>query len=331
MMSRRYRQLLFGLLIVALLGGLGCYIWQALPQWWLWGQRWQMALSLHISELLTLASQQPFIATVYTFLVSLSYGLLHAVGPGHGKVIMASYLSTHPTQLRLSLKLSLAAAMLQAVVAIILVSTLLMVMESSLARLNMQAQTLIKLSYLAMILLGLALAYKSIRQYRIAQKKLSFVKVGPPLSLQQFKANAVPYCSSFNTNSSKCACGHSHVAGSVELSKAASYQDYLAIVMSIGIRPCSGALMALIFAKSLNLYWLGLISALSMGLGTAIAIGLLAWLSLSSSALARRYLAISESQYRLFRLIAKLLAATLISVVGLLMLQSPRLLFSPVL
>ncbi|WP_411994097.1 nickel/cobalt transporter [Agarivorans sp. DSG3-1] len=331
MMRRHHRSVLLLACLLLVVGGSSIYLWLSFPQLWMQSKRWQMELSRYISELLSLASQHPAKAMWTTFLASLSYGVLHAVGPGHGKVIMASYLSTHPAKLKTSLKLSLSAAMLQALVAITLVSTLLFVMDSSISQLNIQAERLVQLSYIAMILLGLIVAWKGIKQYRSSQKKLNLVNIGPRLTGQELKTNTVPFTPLLSPHNNDCECGHSHVASSASLTEASNLKDYFAIVVSIGMRPCSGALMALIFAKSLNVYWLGVVSALSMGLGTAIAIGLLAWLSLSGGGLAKRYVSLTGQKYRVLRLGVKLAAAGLICLVGLVMLKSQSLLFSPIL
>lgn len=331
MKNRNHRPALLLLIALLLIGLVGFYLWQAFPQFWLQSQRWKMELSRYISQLFNLASQHPVEAMWTTLIASLSYGFLHAVGPGHGKVIMSTYLSTHPAKLKTSLKFSLCAAMLQAIVAISLVSVLLLALDSGISQINAQAEHLISMSYVAMILLGLIVAWKALKQYFASTKSKSIVSIKPPIIGEQLKVSAVPFAAVGGASRDTCGCGHQHVANADMLSHANSRKDYLAIVFSIGIRPCSGALMALIFAKSLNVYWLGVISALAMGFGTAVAIGLLAWLSLSGGKLAKRYSALSGQKYQVFRLSVKLVAASLIGLIGGIMLLSQPVVFSPIL
>jgi ABC-type nickel/cobalt efflux system permease component RcnA len=47
-------------------------------------------------------------------------------------------------------------------------------------------------------------------------------------------------------------------------------------VFSMGLRPCSGALIVLVFALSQKVFWAGIASAYAMGLGTGLTIALLA-------------------------------------------------------
>jgi len=51
------------------------------------------------------------------------------------------------------------------------------------------------------------------------------------------------------------------------------------LVASIGLRPCSGAVLVLLVAYSLNLRWAGVGAVLAMSLGTAITVSVLASLS----------------------------------------------------
>ena len=58
-----------------------------------------------------------------------------------------------------------------------------------------------------------------------------------------------------------------------------SWQGLAGIVTSIGLRPCSGAVLVLLVAYSLDLRWAGFAAVLAMSLGTSITVSLLAMLS----------------------------------------------------
>jgi ABC-type nickel/cobalt efflux system permease component RcnA len=46
----------------------------------------------------------------------------------------------------------------------------------------------------------------------------------------------------------------------------------LAIVLSMGMRPCTGAILVLVLAFALDLLWVGVAAVLAMSLGTGIAL-----------------------------------------------------------
>ncbi len=60
------------------------------------------------------------------------------------------------------------------------------------------------------------------------------------------------------------------------------------MVLAIGLRPCSGALVVLVFALSQGVLWAGIASVFLMGLGTAITVASLATLAMTAKGLARR-------------------------------------------
>lgn len=55
-----------------------------------------------------------------------------------------------------------------------------------------------------------------------------------------------------------------------------------AVVLSVGIRPCSGAVIVLVFALAQGLFWAGVASTFAMALGTAITVSVLAALAIGS-------------------------------------------------
>ena len=80
---------------------------------------------------------------------------------------------------------------------------------------------------------------------------------------------------------------HSHVAVTPDQLKG-SWRESLGVVLAIGLRPCSGALVVLVFALSQGVLWAGIASVFLMGLGTAITVAALATLAMTAKGLARR-------------------------------------------
>jgi len=62
----------------------------------------------------------------------------------------------------------------------------------------------------------------------------------------------------------------------------------MAVVFSVGIRPCTGAILVLVFALTQGLFWAGVAATFAMALGTAITVAVLASLALGSRQLALR-------------------------------------------
>ena len=60
------------------------------------------------------------------------------------------------------------------------------------------------------------------------------------------------------------------------------------MAFAIGIRPCTGALIVLIVAYQIRLYWAGVASTLVMSLGTAITVSVIAAIAVYSKQFAMR-------------------------------------------
>jgi nickel/cobalt transporter (NicO) family protein len=73
-----------------------------------------------------------------------------------------------------------------------------------------------------------------------------------------------------------------------DLQGAWSWRKAFPIAFSVGIRPCTGAILLLIFAMSQGLLWAGILGTFAMALGTAITVSILAALAVYSRDFAER-------------------------------------------
>ncbi|MGS9184174.1 nickel/cobalt transporter, partial [Salmonella enterica subsp. enterica serovar Infantis] len=76
------------------------------PQVMLKSALWQRDVNQQLSALLNAGATHPERAGGSLLLLSFMYGLLHALGPGHGKVVIATWLATHPSNLKSSIVLT---------------------------------------------------------------------------------------------------------------------------------------------------------------------------------------------------------------------------------
>ena len=77
-----------------------------------------------------------------------------------------------------------------------------------------------------------------------------------------------------------------HIVDARELAGPFSWRKVLAVVFSVGIRPCTGAILVLIFALTQGVFWAGVAATFAMAIGTAITVAVLATLALGSRELA---------------------------------------------
>ncbi len=92
--------------------------------------------------------------------IGFAYGVFHAAGPGHGKAVIAAYVVASERALLKAIGLSLAAALVQALVAIGLVAALAAILQAGAAAMT-QASAFVELaSFAAVAALGAVLTWR---------------------------------------------------------------------------------------------------------------------------------------------------------------------------
>ncbi|HIC81966.1 MAG TPA: nickel/cobalt transporter, partial [Kiloniellaceae bacterium] len=199
-------------------------------------------------------------ALLFLLALSFLYGVFHAVGPGHGKAVISTYLLANERAVRRGIALAFLASFVQGLTAIALVAVLAVLLDMSGLRVTSAVGMLESASYALVAAVGFWLLWSVLRQRRAA--KLS-------------SAGGEAGC-----------CGHNHhpdpslLSGKGLLSKAGG------IVAAVGIRPCSGAVLVLLFALFHGVFVAGVAATAAMSLGTAASVSLLALATLYSKRLA---------------------------------------------
>ena len=196
-------------------------------------------------------------------LVSLGffYGVFHAVGPGHGKVVVATYLATHETRLPRGILLSLLSSLLQGVTAVAAVAISVTVLDRSFREAQGTTAALESASYGLVALLGLFLAVRSGRRLILSRSPHN----GHAADERGHHGHA---------------CRHGPTVGDLEA--ASSLRPFVAAVLSIGVRPCSGAILVLVLAYALDIFWAGVAAVFAISAGTAVTVSALAILSVTA-------------------------------------------------
>lgn len=83
-------------------------------------------------------------------------------------------------------------------------------------------------------------------------------------------------------------CGHSHGPEPSELAGPGGWSRGLSAILTVGIRPCSGAILVLVFALAQGMFWAGVAATFVMGLGTAITVSTIALVAVSAKGIASR-------------------------------------------
>jgi nickel/cobalt transporter (NicO) family protein len=202
-------------------------------------------------------------------LLSGAYGFVHALGPGHGKVLLGSVALTAEVPLRRMLAVGLAASLAQAGVAIILVSVGVGLLSLTSAGASDLAEGwMAHLSRWAIAAIGVLIAWRGLRG-------LWQGRHGDASDHHRHHHHHHDHDHSSQTEGpaavdQTCGCGHAHGPTAAQLAALTSWRAVLALIVSIAIRPCSGALFLLVIAFRFHIPGAGILAVLAMGLGTAL-------------------------------------------------------------
>jgi ABC-type nickel/cobalt efflux system permease component RcnA/ABC-type uncharacterized transport system substrate-binding protein len=202
-------------------------------------------------------------AVAMILLISLLYGMLHAAGPGHGKMLVASYFVAHNHSYTKALILALMIAAVHVFSALVLTLGIYYLLDSVFSKTLEDASRYITAgSGLVIILIALYLFWQKWRIYNRPLARFSFNEGSNPRPL------APPNTLQPHTHS--CGC-HS--------CKTTTHTTDLTVVILAGIVPCPGTVIIFMFALSMGLYLVGFASAVVMSLGMGATIALTALLS----------------------------------------------------
>lgn len=230
-------------------------------------------------------------AGVLAFL-SFSYGVLHAAGPGHGKAIISSYVLANERTVRRGIMLSFLAAFIQALSAITLVGVMALALNATSLQMKSTENTIETISWAFVAAVGAWLLYGQIRKLFAGDQAHSHTHHHDHAPAKAVSSHAHGHAADEHTchshDHSEC-CGHAHMPDPKHLEQPLSWSKALAIAVSVGIRPCTGAILVMIFALSQGMLWAGIFATFAMALGTAITVSALAALAVGSREFAAKW------------------------------------------
>ena len=317
-------------IIIGLSLALALWLYRQWPQFTYRLIRYQMEFHRELGSLLRASVDLQWSTLLSLLMVSFLYGVFHAAGPGHGKVILSTYLATQPSRLRQAITLSALAALLQALVAIALIGVTGWLLGMSARQAQGWSLWLDRSSFLLVALMGAYLALRAARQLwplRKPRPTMAIHRLRPQLAREKSELDLLRAATTRHEQAD-CGCGHAHAPSAEQLASAQSWRSLVGICLSMGLRPCSGALLLLVLARVMEHFWLGAAATLAMAVGTAITVSLLALLSQKARHLALRMAAGKGNQTltRVSQMMALLGGIVLMAVGGSLM-SAPGSLF----
>jgi nickel/cobalt exporter len=232
-------------------------------------------------------------SAVWTLLaISFAYGIFHAAGPGHGKAVISSYLVANQETARRGIVLSFASALMQSLVAVVVVGICAWLLNAT-AKTMCGAEKAIEIaSYALIAAFGARLVWTKGGGFIGALR----AQVPAPAAAGHHHGHDHDHDQHGHDHHHRDEgdhvhdehCGHSHGPLPGELAGSGGWRRGFGAIFAVGIRPCSGAILVLVFALAQGLFWAGIAATFVMGLGTAITVATIAVIAVSAKDLARR-------------------------------------------
>jgi ABC-type nickel/cobalt efflux system permease component RcnA len=237
-------------------------------------------------------------SAVWTLLaISFAYGIFHAAGPGHGKAVISSYLVANQETARRGIVLSFASALMQSLVAVVIVGICAWLLNAT-AKTICGAEKAIEIaSYALIAAFGARLVWTKGGGFMRALQ----AKPEPAMAAAHHHGHHHHHDHDHHDHHDHDHhdhghddhvhdehCGHSHGPVPDQLAGPGGWRRGLGAIFAVGLRPCSGAILVLVFALAQGLFWAGIAATFVMGLGTAITVATIAVVAVSARGLAQR-------------------------------------------
>ncbi|HTD85022.1 MAG TPA: nickel/cobalt transporter [Candidatus Binatia bacterium] len=249
------------------------------------------------------------------FAISFAYGIFHAAGPGHGKAVISAYLVANQETARRGIVLSFASALMQSLVAVVIVAICAWLLNAS-AKTMCGTEKVVEIaSYALIAAFGARLVWTKGGGF---MRALQTASPAPALAPAAHRHDHGPSHDHHDHGSHVHDehCGHSHAPEPAELAGPGGWRRGLTAILAVGVRPCSGAILILVFALAQGLFWAGIAATFVMGIGTAITVATIAVIAVSAKDLARRLSAGREGRGALFMRGVEFAAAGLVLLFG---------------
>ncbi|ARJ67303.1 ABC transporter [Magnetospirillum sp. ME-1] len=211
-----------------------------------WGFALQRQLTGQLREQLAVMKETGSWEPAATIiLAAFLYGVFHAVGPGHGKVVIGGWFATRRARVVHGLAASLIAAMVQAGSAILAVGVLAGILSLAPRTVSAGAAWLEAGSFAMIAAIGALMTWRTLTG----------------------KGCGHDHGHAHHHHDGAC-CGHHHHHQDGKTERNALF----AMAAAVGFRPCSGAILVLLFCFANGMILIGVLATLAMGVGVAVTV-----------------------------------------------------------
>ncbi|MEM7064857.1 MAG: DUF3299 domain-containing protein [Cyanobacteria bacterium P01_B01_bin.77] len=247
-----------------------------------WWQRLQARASATLTQAVgNVHRQRSPITFLWGLLISFSYGVLHTLGPGHGKAVIMTYFVGQGGSLRRGLTMGIQIAVFHVLSAIGIVVLTTLVLRQSTPD-NYRLVQLV--SYGAIAIIGGWMLWKAIPR----RHKVEPVGLGAKAADLVLYPDLTKQVSADTALAVDCSC--------ITCVEPKRIGDWLSL--AIGSVPCSGALLILLYGSANNLLVPSIAMVIAISVGMAITLAWIGTLALMGRNYAERKVHLNKRRYR---------------------------------
>lgn len=194
-------------------------------------------------------------ALIFLLFASFVYGIIHAIGPGHGKALAFSYFSAQKSSYFQAFMISLATAFIHIVGALILVVISIFILQSVLnSFLDDSIKYITQTSAVLIMLLSIFILYRKLKKKSCACSACCSTVENKPMFSTSGNVNFVQ-----NTQNK------------IHFDNTRKKQD-LIFVLTAGLIPCPGTVVLFVYAFILKTYFSVILASIAISLGMGLVI-----------------------------------------------------------
>ena len=197
-------------------------------------------------------------ALVFLLFASFVYGVIHALGPGHGKALAFSYFSAQKSTYTQAFFISLATAFIHIVGALVLVVISIFILQSILNSFIDDSITYItQTSAILIMLLSIFILYRKIKKKSCACSSCCAVDTSKP---------------AFSLSPAKDANFVKAVNLGTPVASSTRKKEDIFFVLTAGLIPCPGTVLLFVYAFILKTYFSVILASIAISLGMGVVI-----------------------------------------------------------
>ncbi|NIY76180.1 high frequency lysogenization protein HflD [Thalassospira sp. HF15] len=237
--------------------------------------------------------------------LSFGYGIFHAAGPGHGKMITTTYFLSRDAGWKQGVAMGSLIATVQAVSAIIMVGGLTLIFNLGPAAVTQNGLIMEAISYALIAGLGALMAL------RILQGRDDCCDHHGPHGDHHHHDHAHHH-------------DHNHHHDHADHDEPVGQSNWQMISTGIvaGLRPCTGSILVLLFTLANGMFLIGIGAAFAMALGVAITVSLIGLAAIGIRTGTQHLFNLSEASSGIIRRTVGFTGATIITLFGVMLLMA---------